>query len=186
VNRVAAKIAQKIGMLFKNNDLDAHPGQQEAQHHAGRSAAGDATVCFQRARIALVIVHAILIMRGCANWRCWDLASTFGIESIDEWASPRAFPPRSFSLPDVGLRIFPCHAGVMSGWPDSWPALGYFKFSNSSRSAFVSNETLHHRPFPKNARGDRLRPKSLRSARQFSQPRSSPPARSPIVAAARD
>jgi hypothetical protein len=63
-NRVAAKVTQKIGMLFKNNDCDAHPRQQEAQHHPGRAAARNATDCFQRLGIALVIVHAFFIMRG--------------------------------------------------------------------------------------------------------------------------
>ena len=39
---VAAKIAQEIGVLFEHDHIDAGARQQEAQHHAGRSAAGDA------------------------------------------------------------------------------------------------------------------------------------------------
>ena len=38
---VAAEIAQEIGVLLQHHDIDAGAGQQEAQHHAGRAAAGD-------------------------------------------------------------------------------------------------------------------------------------------------
>ena len=41
---VAAKIAQEIGVLFQHDDVDAGARQQKAEHHAGRSAAGDAAL----------------------------------------------------------------------------------------------------------------------------------------------
>ena len=45
MDRVAAEIAQKILMLLQHDHLDAGAREQEAQHHAGRPAAGDATGC---------------------------------------------------------------------------------------------------------------------------------------------
>ena len=42
VDGVAAEIAQEIGVLLQHHDVDAGAGQQKAQHHAGRAAAGDA------------------------------------------------------------------------------------------------------------------------------------------------
>ena len=42
---VAAEVAEEIGVLLQHDDLDAGAGEQEAEHHAGRSAAGDATAC---------------------------------------------------------------------------------------------------------------------------------------------
>ncbi len=44
VNRVAAKIAQKVAMLFQDDNAHAGARQQEAQHHTRRAAAGDATL----------------------------------------------------------------------------------------------------------------------------------------------
>jgi len=43
VDRVAAEIAKEIGMLFKHDDVDPGAREQKAQHHPGRTAAGDAT-----------------------------------------------------------------------------------------------------------------------------------------------
>ena len=43
VDRVAAEIAQKIAVLLEDDHLDPGAGQQEAQHHSGRTAAGDRT-----------------------------------------------------------------------------------------------------------------------------------------------
>ncbi len=42
MNGVAAEIAKEIGVLLQHHHLDAGARQQEAEHHAGRSAAGDA------------------------------------------------------------------------------------------------------------------------------------------------
>src|SRR5271166_54052 len=42
VNRVAAKIAQEVGVLFENEDRDPGSRQQETEHHPCRAAAGDA------------------------------------------------------------------------------------------------------------------------------------------------
>src|SRR5438132_7300356 len=43
MDRVTAKVAQKIFMLFEHDDIDACTCQQKAKHHARRTAAGDAT-----------------------------------------------------------------------------------------------------------------------------------------------
>jgi hypothetical protein len=44
VQRVAAKIPQKIGVLFQDKHRDAGPGQQKTQHHPGRSSTGNAAL----------------------------------------------------------------------------------------------------------------------------------------------
>src|SRR5438132_5144065 len=44
VNRIVAKVAQEIRMLFKNQNFDAVARKQVSQHHAGWSAPGDTTV----------------------------------------------------------------------------------------------------------------------------------------------
>jgi hypothetical protein len=41
VNRVAAKVAQEIGVLFQHRHADARPRQQVAQHQPRRAAAGN-------------------------------------------------------------------------------------------------------------------------------------------------
>ena len=41
---VAAEIAEKIGVLLDDDDLDAGACQQKAEHHPGRAAAHDAAV----------------------------------------------------------------------------------------------------------------------------------------------
>src|SRR5580692_6763338 len=42
MNRVAAKIAKKVRMLFEHLDLYSGAGEKKAEHHAGRSSAHDA------------------------------------------------------------------------------------------------------------------------------------------------
>jgi hypothetical protein len=42
VNGVAAKIAEKVGVFFEDDDLDACACEQEAEHHAGGAASSDA------------------------------------------------------------------------------------------------------------------------------------------------
>ena len=42
VDRVAAEVAQEVGVLLEHDDLDAGAREQQAEHHAGRPAAGDA------------------------------------------------------------------------------------------------------------------------------------------------
>ena len=42
VDRVAAEVAQEVGVLLEDQDVDAGPRQQEAEHHPGRPAADDA------------------------------------------------------------------------------------------------------------------------------------------------
>jgi hypothetical protein len=42
MNRVAAEVAQKIGMFFKNDNVNTCSCEQKSQHHTGGSAASDA------------------------------------------------------------------------------------------------------------------------------------------------
>ena len=42
MDRVAAKITQKIRMFFENDRIDAGAGKEKPEHHPGRSAADDA------------------------------------------------------------------------------------------------------------------------------------------------
>ena len=44
MNGVAAKVAQKIGVLLQHDDIDTGARQQKAQHHPGRATAGDAAL----------------------------------------------------------------------------------------------------------------------------------------------
>src|SRR5436309_9436435 len=46
MNRVATKVAQKIRVLLKHDDLDASTCEQKAEHHCRRPAAHDATASF--------------------------------------------------------------------------------------------------------------------------------------------
>ena len=39
---LAAEIAQEVGVLFQHDHVDPTAGEHQAQHHPGRSAAGDA------------------------------------------------------------------------------------------------------------------------------------------------
>jgi len=41
MNGVAPKVAQKVSVLFEDDDLDARARQQKAEHHSGRPAADD-------------------------------------------------------------------------------------------------------------------------------------------------
>ena len=47
MNSIAPEVAQEIGMLLQNQDLDPGPRQQVAQHYPGGTAAGDTTVGLQ-------------------------------------------------------------------------------------------------------------------------------------------
>ena len=44
MNRVAAEIAEEIGVLLQHHDADAGARQQESKHHPGGAAAGDAAL----------------------------------------------------------------------------------------------------------------------------------------------
>ena len=44
MDRVAAEVAQEVGVLLQHDDVDAGAREQEAEHHAGRPAAGDAAL----------------------------------------------------------------------------------------------------------------------------------------------
>jgi len=43
MDRVAAKVAQKISMLLEHHDIHAGARQKKTEHHSRRAAAGDAT-----------------------------------------------------------------------------------------------------------------------------------------------
>ena len=47
---IAAKIAEKIGMLLQNDDVNAGAGEKKAQHHSSRAAAGNAA-CGRNRRV---------------------------------------------------------------------------------------------------------------------------------------
>ena len=38
---VAAEVAEEVGVLFEDDDADAGTRQEQPQHHAGGTAAGD-------------------------------------------------------------------------------------------------------------------------------------------------
>src|SRR5208282_1028986 len=42
VDRIAAEVAQEVGMLFENQDSDPGSGQQQCQHHPGGAPSDDA------------------------------------------------------------------------------------------------------------------------------------------------
>ena len=44
MNGIAAKVAEKIGMLLQHDNIDAGARQQKAEHHPGRATAGDAAL----------------------------------------------------------------------------------------------------------------------------------------------
>ena len=52
VDGVALEVAQEVGVLLQDDDVDAGPGQQHAEHHPGRAAAGDAAGDLHRRRMA--------------------------------------------------------------------------------------------------------------------------------------
>ena len=58
MDRVAAEIAEEIGVLLQHHYAHARAREQETEHHPGRAAAGDA---------ALVVIGA--------NWPCVSSAS---------------------------------------------------------------------------------------------------------------
>ena len=41
MNGIAAKITQKVGVLFQHQDFDPGAGEQQSQHHPGGTAAGN-------------------------------------------------------------------------------------------------------------------------------------------------
>src|SRR6266851_8522788 len=45
MNRVAAEVAQKIGVLLEDENVDAGPREQKREHHPGGSAARDTAAC---------------------------------------------------------------------------------------------------------------------------------------------
>ena len=47
MNRVAAKITQKVGVFLEYYDLDPRACQQEAEHHSGRASADDAAASLE-------------------------------------------------------------------------------------------------------------------------------------------
>src|SRR5580704_8216147 len=50
MDRVAAKIAQKIPMFFENDRIDAGAGKEKPEHHPGRSTADDAAAAGESLR----------------------------------------------------------------------------------------------------------------------------------------
>ena len=54
MDRVTAEVAQKIFVLFEDDDFDSSTRQQKAKHHSRRAAAGDATTGFHVCRVMLI------------------------------------------------------------------------------------------------------------------------------------
>jgi hypothetical protein len=48
VNRVAAEIAEEIGVFFEHNDIHARASQQKTGDHPGRASARDAATRLYR------------------------------------------------------------------------------------------------------------------------------------------
>src|SRR5437773_2319184 len=48
MDRVAAEVAQEVGVLLQHDHVDAGARQEQAEHHPGRAAAGDAAACRER------------------------------------------------------------------------------------------------------------------------------------------
>src|ERR1700721_574733 len=59
MNRISAKIAQKIRMLFKHQHLDSPAGEQKAQYHPGRTTACNATADRDSFRRGILLRHRI-------------------------------------------------------------------------------------------------------------------------------
>ena len=57
MDRVAAKIAEEVGVLFKHDRVDAGASEQKTEHHPGRAAARDDAARVQT-RLRLARVHA--------------------------------------------------------------------------------------------------------------------------------
>ena len=64
MNRVAAEIAEEIGVLLQHDHVDASTSQQEPQHHSGGAAAGDAALRRDRR------VGHVCVLRGLACSPC--------------------------------------------------------------------------------------------------------------------
>lgn len=47
MNCVAAEVAQEVSVFFEDDDVHAGSGQQQAEHHPRRAAAGDAALGLQ-------------------------------------------------------------------------------------------------------------------------------------------
>ena len=45
MNRVAAEIAEEIGVFFQHQNVNARASEQKPKHHSGRAAARDAALC---------------------------------------------------------------------------------------------------------------------------------------------
>jgi hypothetical protein len=41
MDRVAAEVAEEVGVLLQHHDIDAGASEQKPEHHPGRPAAGD-------------------------------------------------------------------------------------------------------------------------------------------------
>ena len=52
MDRIAAEVAQEVGVLLEHDDLHARPRQQQAEHHPGRPAARDAAARRERRHAA--------------------------------------------------------------------------------------------------------------------------------------
>src|SRR5262245_30339034 len=85
VNGVTAKVAQEIGMLLEDNDVDAGTRQQEAKHQSRRTAAGNAAarlhvLWFHSARSYQRFPHSLKIRVGGRSSTAFSTATKPGNE----------------------------------------------------------------------------------------------------------
>ncbi len=45
MDRVAAEVAQEVGVLLQHDRIDPGAGEKKSRHHAGGAAAGDHAAC---------------------------------------------------------------------------------------------------------------------------------------------
>ena len=64
---VAAEVAQEVGVLLEDDNPNAGTGEQQAQHHARRPAAGDAALQ-RRARNQPRPMNGIFVAMTVMNW----------------------------------------------------------------------------------------------------------------------
>src|SRR5712692_8123443 len=84
MNCVAAKVAQKIRVLLKHDDLDARTRQQKPEHHSGRATAHDATASLHAFQGVLRVIS-----HGLRQIVSTDKETWFLLVKPEKYRSPR-------------------------------------------------------------------------------------------------
>ncbi len=119
VHRVTAEVAQEVRVLFHHRDVNAGPGQQQAQHHACRSAAGYQNACRFRwlrhwailgrssgrsgALVSAAAPHRVSPVSGILNW--WD--------GVELWLSGLPFALQALTVMPVVLGVALISAAIL-------------------------------------------------------------------------